>query len=172
MAKRKTTTPTPAPHSPAKGFKGARVIQSRIASGVPLRFKADEEAILQFVGKKDIQERVPGADGPVIYYTFFDGKKLVTMPEGYALSEAKELELDSYIHIINAGELDMGEGRADMHDFAITALGKGGDVIECDERYCHGGKMTLSHASMYEANYQRINYPHRSADSNPPADRQ
>lgn len=168
MVKRKTeqTTPEetrkrkppPRPSSASKGWGGSTV-HARIPSGIPLKLEEDSEALLKFIGTKDIQERVADADGPVLYMAFSDGAKVVSMAVGYALSEAlPNMEVDGFYHIHNQGEVEI-QGRNPLKDLDITYLGKAGDKVDCPAHVCADGKIELSMAAIAEANYQRLNYP-------------
>ena len=163
MAK-ENITPEPAPIS--KGW-GAEVKHARVPSGMKLIFEYDEDAILRFLGKKDISDRVKPKEGEnpdrkVIYLSFFDGKRVVSMASSHAMTEF-EFEPGFWYYLHNEDEIEVShvKGYNKMKDFNILQLGVSGETVQCPERVHPSGGIVLSDASVREANYTRLNYPLR-----------
>lgn len=154
----------------SKGFGGKAVNIARVASGIKLELDTDSEMFGRYVGMKDITDKVTDHDeskGPVVYHTFFDGKRLVTISSSYAIREMQEkapFVQGNYYYILNEGEVK-SKFPNPMKDFTIINLGTGKDdkgnpeSIQVPERVDKSGAVTLSDDEIKRLNYTVINYP-------------
>jgi hypothetical protein len=134
--------------------------QVHLPSGTKLVFGEDENAILLYVGMKDISRKLKEEDGSVVYYIMHDGKRLVSMPNSYALSEMTFQENQFYyIHV--AGMVKMRSDMNDMKDFEIIQLGGENETVPCDADLVGAPEITLTLPRIAELNYNRMNYPLR-----------
>lgn len=165
MAKKKTEGKTDFTPIGAKGFGGKSVATARTASGLKLILTQDDEMFGRFLGEKDITDKVADHDperGRIIYYTFFDGKRNVTLPSSYALREAAEAHpfvQGHYYYLLNEAEVDMGSGRNPMKDISIVDLGEVGDEVQVPDRVDKSKKIVLGDPTIGQLNYHVINYP-------------
>jgi len=141
-------------------FEGASVVTSRLPSGVKLVMDTDADAILVFIGHKDISDRMGKEAGEVVYNVFFDGKVFVNMPMSYSFHEIK-WEVDVFYYVHNAGAIECKPGFNAMKDFEVYRLGKEGEALKCTDRIHPDKQITLTLPAIAEANYSRLNYPLR-----------
>lgn len=141
-------------------FEGASVVASRLPSGVKLVMDTDADAILVFIGHKDISDRMGKEEGEVIYNVFFDGKVFVNMPMSYSFHEIK-WEADVFYYVHNAGAINCKPGFNAMKDFEVYRLGKEGEALKCTDRIHPDKQITLTLPEIAQANYTRLNYPLR-----------
>jgi hypothetical protein len=161
--------PSNNPKSAARGW-GAEVVSQRVPSGIKLRMEPDDDCILRFVGEKDISEKMGQEDGSVVYLTFFDGERLVTLPSSYALVENGKYVPGRWYYIHHEGEVDLGEGRNPMKDFLVLNLGVTGESCQCPPRISDDCVLKLEDAVVVAINYNRLNYPLRSAKNRKPVE--
>lgn len=154
-----------APKKPATDFGswGDNAVQVVVPSGIPLKLELDSDCILRFEGIKDISDKMkpPQDPGSVLYTTWFDGQKFVSMSVTYALQTALDsLEPGIFYYIHNQGEIETDLNP--MKDFMIRRMGKVGDVVDPVPMRVHPDrKFTISAESVLDANFNRLNYPHR-----------
>jgi hypothetical protein len=148
---------------------GGSVVQTRMPSGVKLIMEPDSDAILKFVGRKDITERLAAAgkyrstDGErVEYLIFHDGRRFVSMPYSFAFTDAPELEPGFWYYIHHQGSIEM-PGRNPLKDFAIIKLGVDGEEVQCPERVADERVLVLAPETVAPINYNRLNYPLRKS---------
>lgn len=150
----------------ARGFTGKNVKLARVASGVKLELKQDDEMFGRYVGCKDISDRVANykpEDGAIIYHTFFDGKRLVTLPSSYALREKQEknpfVPMEFY-YLLNEAEIESNFPNP-MKDITIVEFGPctDGEPVGVPERIDKSRKIYLNDAELARLNYTVINYP-------------
>ena len=143
---------------------GGEVINQRVPSGTKLVMAPDDDAILKFVGIKDISDRLGEDEGTALYAVFVDGKRIVSMPCSYALTESV-LETGYWYYFQHQGEIDMGGGKNPMKDFLIKKLGVDGQVVQCPERVSDDKQLILADELIAVINYTRLNYPLRDLES-------
>ena len=132
-----------------------------IPSGTRLIFEEDSDAILCFLGVKDISDKVGKESGEVIYQTFTDGKRIVAMPNSYSLSQVTFTpEKFYYLHCVNKIPMS-NKGFNEMKNFAIYELGSEGETIASDENRTGSKEITLTLPVIAELNYSKLNYPLR-----------
>lgn len=143
----------------------------RLPSGQKMKFTdQDQEAILVFLGIKDISERVidpetkePKEAGSVLYYVFHDGKRIVNLAEGFALRDYQAdpgFEIDKFYYIHVADLLETGQPTA-MKDLDIYLLGSENDDANVDEEYMGKPTIKLTLPTIAELNYKFLNNPLR-----------
>ncbi len=143
-----------------KGW-GGTTKQTRTPSGVKLSFEEDNDAILQFVGYKDISDKCGKEEGEAIVMTFFDGKKLVSVPGSYALKEAV-FQVGFWYYVWVPGLIaNTTKGFNPMKDFEIRELGTDGETVQCPDRVSNDKELELIPELIAEINYTRLNYPLR-----------
>lgn len=155
-----------------QGAWGDNVVQAVVPSGVPLRLEVDSDCILRFEGKKDISDKVldekgePQPPGSVVYLTFNDGKRFVSLSVCYALGTFAEKdpkdggpEPNVWYYIHHQGEVETKLNP--MKDLEIRRLGRTGEEIQCPTRVSDDGKLRLASHIIAEINYNRLNYPLR-----------
>lgn len=140
---------------------GGETKMSRTPSGVKIKFQEDEEAILKYVGQRDVTDMVPDATKPVIYLCFHDGQRFVTVSMCHALSKAGTFTEGYWFYIWNQADVPMAQGN-DMHDFAVVQLGVDGQEVTCPPRISDSKLLVLTEEKAAELNYTRLNYPLRA----------
>ena len=166
MAKKDAAAKTDFTPIGAKGFGGEGVSVARTASGLKMILKQDDELFGRYIGAKDITDKCPDHEpdkGPIIYHTFFDGKRNITLPSSYAVRESTEkvpFEEGKFYYLLNEAEIDFQKpGRNPMKDITIVCLGKAGQSVQVPIRVDKSCKIVLSDAKIAELNYTVINYP-------------
>jgi hypothetical protein len=130
-------------------------------SGKKLKFDEDSEAILRFVGSKDISAALGKEPGEATYLVFHDGRTPVTVPLSYSLQQVQwEQSCWYYLHVTGMLE-NKNESFNSMKDFEVYRLGSSGSSVGCPQRISPSGKIVLSDETCMELNYSRINYPLR-----------
>ncbi len=123
----------------------------------------DEDAILKFMGSKDITDKVPDAQEQgkkVIYVIAHDGKRLVSMPSSFAFTDF-EMEKDHYYYLHLDGLVPTGQP-SPMKDFNIVDLGLEGQKVPVTSDRLPGiSEITLTLADIKKLNYEMLNYPLR-----------
>jgi hypothetical protein len=165
MAKQTERTVRNTTQGNSEGWGKAKRIAT--PSGAKLIFEEDSDAILVFIGIKDISDKVldskgsPQEPGSVIYYTFMDGKRLVSMPNSYAISQAI-FEPEKFYYIHCASKIpNKNPSFNDMKDFNIYELGSENETVPCDSSRTGTPKITLTLPNIAELNYTKLNYPLR-----------
>ena len=165
MVKRTERTVAQTSQGSSTGWGKAK--QIAVPSGAKLIFDEDSDAILCFIGIKDISDKVldskgqPQAAGEVVYYTFTDGKKLVSMPNSYALSQAIFTpEKFYYLHCVSKVP-NKNPSFNDMKNFAIYELGSENETVPCDASRTGASEIKLTLPAIAELNYTKLNYPLR-----------
>lgn len=144
----------------SKGW-GGETKQTVTPSGVKLILDEDEECILRFVGEKDISDVMGKEPGSVIYNTFWDGKRLVSIPCGYATKKAMFTEGTWYYIWVAALIPNRNPSFNSMKDFEIRQLGLEGEKVQCPEKICDDRVLNLNEDVIAVINYTRLNYPLR-----------
>ncbi len=143
-----------------KWGKPGAATKAVLPSGKKLVFDEDSDAILLFLGMKDISDKIGEAAGSVIYYTFHDGKTIVSMPNSYKLKEM-EFKPYSFYYLRNAGNVQTTPGFNPMKDFEIVELGVENEEVKADSNRTGTPTITLTLDTIRELNYMRLNYPLR-----------
>jgi hypothetical protein len=163
MSKKRSAEPFRASTPVNEEGWGGEVIQDRLPSGAKLKMTEDSDCILQHLGVKDIQDKVDGAAGPVLYLVMHDGRKVVSMPMSYAMTEVKEWHTGEWYYFHCQAEVETNPDFNPMKDFVIRRLGKTGGDVACPTRIHPDGRIRLIQSEIAEANYTRLNYPLRKA---------
>jgi hypothetical protein len=139
---------------------GGQARQVVTPSGHKLIFTEDSEAILVFIGKKDISDRLGKPAGSVLYLTFYDGAKMVSMPSSYMVTKAEfQPERFYYLHCVSL--VPMKGDFNDMKDFVIWDLGVEGDTVPDNKKISGEDTFELTLQRIEFLNYNRLNYPLR-----------
>jgi len=144
-----------------------RPIQTRAPSGAKLILQPDSDCVLQFLTIRDISDYCGKKEGDALLLTAHDGKQVVAMPIGFAVRSVLDLmEPGAYYYFHNQSEIEM-PGKNPMKDIEIWRLGNENESVDADflphpDRIAGDAKtFTLTHESIAEANYTRLNYPLR-----------
>lgn len=145
---------------------GGSVKSVALPSGSKLLFDdPDQDGIIQFLGTKDITDKVPDANKPVIYMIGCDGKRNVSMPLTYQINETLQkggFTPGKYYYFHLADLVTVNPNFNDMKDFNIVELGSEGETVPVTSDRLPGIKeITLTHESIKELNYAKLNYPLR-----------
>lgn len=144
------------------GSWGGTVKQTMVPSGAKLAFEEDSDCVLKFIGVKDISDKMGRDPGEVIYNTFFDGKRLVSAPSSYAMSQSTFIiGLWYYLHCVALIPSSKNPSFNPMKDFEIHELGCDGESVQCPDRISDDNTLILRDAVIAELNYTRLNYPLR-----------
>lgn len=163
-AKRSASQNPQKPAAPARRmgyvpFKGASVKTEAVLSGIPMKFEPDDEAVLKFLGKKDISPLLDEAnpDKAAIYLSFSDGLAIRSISQGFKLGTvAWEPGAWYYIHCECEIETDLNP----MKDYTVARLGMDGETIPFeDPRFPDIETLALADANVAELNYKSLNYP-------------
>jgi hypothetical protein len=144
----------------SKGW-GGKTEQIVTPSGVKLKFEEDEEAILKFVGIKDISDVMGEPEGTVIYNTFWDGKRLVTMACSYSFKKVEFIPGVWYYLWVAGRIVNRNPDFNPMKDFEIRKLGEDGEEVQCPDKISDDCVLKLDEDLIAEINYNRLNYPLR-----------
>jgi hypothetical protein len=140
---------------------GGQTKQVHVPSGVKLIMDEDSDCILCYIGSKDISDKLGKEAGEVVYQTFHDGRRLVSMPNSYALTETQfEPFKFYYLHVTGLVQ-NATSGFNPMKDFEIVELGSENEEIASDENRTGTPSITLTLDSIADLNYNRLNYPLR-----------
>jgi len=138
---------------------GGKTEQIVTPSGVKLKFEEDEEAILRFVGIKDISDVMGQPEGSVLYNTFWDGKRLVTMACSYSFKKV-EFQSDTWYYLWVAGRIvNRNPEFNPMKDFEIRKLGLDGESVQCPSTISKDAILKLEDDIIADLNYTKLNYP-------------
>jgi hypothetical protein len=141
-------------------FSGGGVVTSRAPSGVKCLFEADDDAILVFIGTKDISDKLGKGPGEVVYNIFHDGRRFISMPMSYSLAEIT-FEENAFYYLHHQGDIVSKAGFNPMKDFLVIRLGKENETLKCEARISDAFEFTLTLPNIAEVNYTRLNYPLR-----------
>ncbi len=143
------------------GWNGEGFESERIASGTPIKFQTDSDAILRFLGEIDISEMCKPAKekGTALIFKFFDGKRVVSLSGNFA-SKKVDWKKDYYYYLWQAGEIETSQPQP-MKDLVIYRLGVSGQVVGCPDRVSDSKELVLSDENIAPINYERLNYPLR-----------
>jgi len=130
-------------------------------SGTKLKFQEDEEAILRFVGVKDISDIMGEAEGTILYNTFFDGRRLVTLPCSYSFKKLTFVYGVWYYLWVAAMIANRNPELNSMKDFEVRRLGEEGEKVQCPEKISADRILVLNEDTIEELNYSKLNYPLR-----------
>ena len=140
---------------------GGNTKQVHVPSGVKLIMQEDSDCILIFIGSKDISEKLDKAPGEVVYQTFHDGKRLVSMPNSYVIGDT-QFEPFKFYYLHCSGLIpNATPGFNPMKDFEIIELGSEGEEVACDESRTGLPSITLNMETIADLNYTKMNYPLR-----------
>lgn len=139
---------------------GGQAKAVHLPSGAKLIMEEDCDCILLFLGSKDISDKLGEPEGSVIYQTFHDGRRFVSMPNSYALTETKFIPYKFY-YIHHAGNVQTKPEFNPMKDFEIAELGAEGETVPCDLSRTGSDTIILSLPVIAELNYTKMNYPLR-----------
>ena len=142
---------------------GGTAKQTRTPSGVKVTFEEDQDAILKFLGVRDIGDKVNKEPGEALFYSFWDGCKIISIPGSYAIKETPFLDGIWYYLWVADYVPNKTSGFNPMKDFDIRELGKDGESVQCPERVSDDGILLLNEDVIAEINYHRINYPLRKS---------
>ena len=133
-----------------------------VPSGAKLAFEEDSDCVLKFIGLKDISDKMGRDAGEVIYNTFFDGKRLVSAPSSYAMSQSTFIPGQwYYLHCVAMIPSAKNPSFNPMKDFEIYQLGSDGESVQCPDRVSDDNTLLLQDDLIAELNYNRLNYPLR-----------
>lgn len=157
----------------------AQVKQVVVPSGSKLLFTDDDQdAILKFVGMKDITDKYaekygkdPKSIDPIQYLTFNDGKKLVSMSMSHTLKDTTfEQGKYYYLRLDSKVQTNVNKEFAPMKDFAVAEYKvPEGSAIDMTWRFSAEDaptnldltKVPLTLDSLAILNYDLLNYPLR-----------
>ncbi len=142
-----------------KGWSGEDFEQERIASGIPIKLETDSDCILRYISSEDISEKCDKNPGEAIVHKFFDGLKVVSVSNAYAMKKI-EFRKDYFYYLWNAGEIETKQPQG-MKDIVIMRLGVAGQEIKVPARVSDDMKLILNDDDIAVINYERLNYPLR-----------
>jgi hypothetical protein len=142
---------------------GGTAKQAHVPSGIKVLFEEDSDAILKFVGIKDISDKVGKETGDALFYTFWDGRKLVSVPGCFGMKETIFQPGFWYYLLVSALISGKNASFSPLKDFDIRELGQDNEKVQCPERVSDDKVLVLNEDIIADINYHRINYPLRKS---------